>query len=546
MLFSHFSIGATTHHALRIAPYSALRRGTFLLLAIWTIGYLTCHAAKPAEPTAPADRGHVLLVQPVILCDDDGGQPARHALPKTLVDQAYTKADLEFLYLDPVRWNNGKALRGEINLNTIVKQGHANGMISTDPRIVTLLFVSAVDGNPGPLGRGLQGGNICFIALGPDGKMKDPAERAFVVGHEIGHCLGLHHTVDDPNVPDDVPNLQGGGPYDKRLAAEALHPTQVKTVLASPLSMPRRHFHSAAETAKYLAHDQWDNSCHGLSDNTIRFELQLPAEAQLPADPDKRADYVRKQYSDAATDFNKEDIELLNRLVDNLDKHLGNQWPILTRTPWNFAKMNPSFSNGYPHTRGLTIVLTDRAINMFKRNEAFALEILLHEKLHVIQRLLPARFKNRFKEYGFEHVRLPADTPARLNLIRNPDAPNNIWAIKPNGKPMLLATTLKMVNGKPWMTPTLHPLTPAKDQPFTHTPGPAIENKETIAQWNARFPIHIGHDDPREVAAYLLMQIFHTDFLKKEAPQLSPEHQKLIDTERKHLPKLLHIGPEKK
>ncbi len=99
-----------------------------------------------------------------------------------------------------------------------------------DPEVVTLLYVSNVDGNAGPLGRGLQNGNICFVCLGPDLESNEAGMDAFVVGHEVGHCLNLIHTVDDPNVPDDLVNLQGDGPYEDRLAVEGLHETQRDTV----------------------------------------------------------------------------------------------------------------------------------------------------------------------------------------------------------------------------------------------------------------------------------------------------------------------------
>lgn len=190
-------------------------------------------------------------------------------------------------------------------------------------------------------------------------------------------------------------------------------------------------------------------------------------------------------------------------------------------------------------------MLTDRFLEMAKSDRRLAVEVLLHEKLHVVQRLLSRRFVKRFQDYGFMPVTLPEDTASQLHLIRNPDAPKSEWAIVVDGQPMLLATSLKMVNEQPHMIQVLHPLTPVVAKPYTFTPGPAMEKKQAAAKvtkWQENFPIRTGHDDPREVAAYMLMSIYRTDFLKQNNPQLPANQQTLLDDERNVLSKLLGMA----
>ena len=105
-----------------------------------------------------------------------------------------------------------------------------------------------------------------------------------------------------------------------------------------------------------------------------------------------------------------------------------------------------------------------------------------------------------------------------------------------------------MIAGRPQMAQVLHPLIPVAGKPFTHMPGPAIEHDAAgaiITKWQKRFPIPTGHDNPREVAAYLLMSIYQTDILKKEAPKLPAKQQAVINDERKILPKLLGMTTKK-
>ena len=74
------------------------------------------------EEKPPGDRERVVIVRPVVLCDNDGSNPAAFELPKKLVDRVYTKADLEFLYMTPRHWSYGEGRQRKVNLDTIVSR----------------------------------------------------------------------------------------------------------------------------------------------------------------------------------------------------------------------------------------------------------------------------------------------------------------------------------------------------------------------------------------------------------------------------------------
>ena len=78
-----------------------------------------------------------------------------------------------------------------------------------------------------------------FVAMPK--KQTNPEMEAFAAAHEIGHCLGLIHAVDDPNVPDDKPSIMGDGKFSERIGKSALAPAHIRRVRRSKLLLwPRR------------------------------------------------------------------------------------------------------------------------------------------------------------------------------------------------------------------------------------------------------------------------------------------------------------------
>ena len=477
------------------------------------------------EISDPAKRPRVVVVRPVILCDDDGSHPARYSLPKKLVDRVYTKADLEFVYLEPVSWHFGKARRGEVNLNQIVDQGVKTGMITKDRRIVTLLFVSAVDGRPGPLGRGLQNGNICFVTYGEKGAAADPAMRAFVVAHEVGHCLNLIHTVDDPKVPDDIPNLQGDGAYEDRLAVDGLHDTQRDTVLKSPLVMERIKFHSVQEGRQLICDETWEPYIAGATDEMLRFTMGLKADAALPGDPRVRLGFIFEKYREKVLAFTDDERRWIRKLVDELNDITGKKWPCMARLPWHFVKVDSSFCRGMAHTRGITIYLSDKYLERMANDEKTARSILLHEKLHVIQRLNPSRFESLYREYGFAPVELARGEIQKLSAAQNPDALKFDWAILNNGKPTMLFTVLKPgKTGHYEFETEYRALEEQTDGKFKV--GAKLKDDDSFTEWKASLPLNTGHDHPNEVSAYILGSFWRRNFSRQSTEALSEPHAK--------------------
>jgi hypothetical protein len=74
----------------------------------------------PTLGARSAQSNNIVLVQPIVLCDDDDGGPAPMRLQEVAIGRAYSRAGVDFCFAEPIAWNNAEARDGKINLDRIV------------------------------------------------------------------------------------------------------------------------------------------------------------------------------------------------------------------------------------------------------------------------------------------------------------------------------------------------------------------------------------------------------------------------------------------
>lgn len=498
-----------------------------LLLLIALIG-LTCSCNSPQpEELAP----FVLIVQPIITQSDEGTNPASMSLPEKLVDNAYSKAGVDFLFLEPIFFNNTKARDGLINLDSIVRIAGEKGFIKGQDDIVNMFFVDAVDGQKGPLGRGMMGGNLTFITLGDDAGAEKKNMQAFVIAHEVGHNLALKHAVDDNNVPDSIPNIQGDGEFKDRINPKySLNQYQIDIVHNSPLVHSRIDFLEPERAARAILDESYEPYFSQLQ---IREIEAFTSSKVLTSNLNEARDYARKKFASAVTDFTESERKCISFVVDKVNATLiENNITLMAHHPWRFIKIEDWLCGGFAHTRGTYIILSQRHIdhltktwndNMTLEEERILLEqmggLLVHEQMHSLQRTFKSKFETLYTDYwNFTNANVLDDAAITKDQVSNPDAPIADWLIRnPQDtnsfywiRTLLKETDSIPIMGKDFIEKVFivskrngkYYTVASKDKELTY-----ISLKDIEFHKNS-FPITRGIDHPNEISAYMFSDYY--------------------------------------
>ncbi len=221
---------------------------------------------------------------------------------------------------------------------------------------------------------------------------------------------------------------------------------------------------------------------------------------------------------------------------------------MLANQPWNFLKFDNELCSGFSHTRGLSILFSERvvqhAVSLFKDgNLDVALKtmgpLLVHEQMHVLERCYPQRFAKLYEEvFGLIHAKVKPNRWLTANQVSNPDALSGDWLIplqlegadgqaSADGAPIQLwwpRTLLRPGVSTPRLGAdfvNLATLVKQTDQGhevvMTESGLPESRPMKELSPFLDRFPIRTGKDHPNEIAAYLMEQVLLAEVLGTDA-----------------------------
>lgn len=176
-------------------------------------------------------------------------------------------------------------------------------------------------------------------------------------------------------------------------------------------------FLSAAQTRAFLQADE-DGYVAQLSSFDLLARHASTREAYLQA------------AANAAMDFTEAQRDALTRTCKEADVLLLTHNPTMASIPWKLALVDEAYEGGFPHTRGNVIFLCPRTVE-----SADILRTLIHEKVHVWQRLYPRAMEKWMVDAGYARVALRKDERKR-GLRANPDVDDWIYQDPQSGQHM--------------------------------------------------------------------------------------------------------------
>lgn len=129
-------------------------------------------------------------------------------------------------------------------------------------------------------------------------------------------------------------------------------------------------------------------------------------------------------------EFSQKEKALLTKLVRKAEQYTQS-FTLFHNIPWKFVKIHQSIENGWPHTLGDVIVLSNR----FFTEQTFEEQIntIIHEKVHVFQRLYPLFTHQLISSTGWG-LEVKTTLESVSNARNNPDINNFVYGPKGTSK----------------------------------------------------------------------------------------------------------------
>ena len=274
------------------------------------------------------------------------------------------------------------------------------------------------------------------------------------------------------------------------------------------------------------------------------MEMQAKTGSALPGETlEEQRAACRKRYQAAVGAFSEPEQEAIRWYVGKYHEMLHETYPRFTKTPWRLVKLNPPVEGGLPHTRGTVIVLPPGIVRMLviakTRGPVGALPgiggVLLHEQLHVVQRLHRERMEHFYREiWKYVHAeRIERGAWLVRHQVINPDGVDARWVfeLEDEGEKRWVLPDVMLTEGEgPKQFPGDLQMVVLElektEQGFvvkTDRKGvPVYESLRGCEHWQATFPGTSTSYHPNETMADLFVKLVVSDHVLMDGPDVRP------------------------
>ena len=201
----------------------------------------------------------------------------------------------------------------------------------------------------------------------------------------------------------------------------------------------------------------------------IREIETFTQEKMLTNNLEEARNFARIKFASAVIDFTPSEKKCISFVAQQVDQIMReHNISLVANHPWKFIKIENWLCGGFAHTRGAYIIISQKHIDYLSKGWSDSMSekerltlikrfgaLLIHEKLHTLQREYKPIFDGLYKEkWGFVNAKVKDKAFVVKNQVSNPDAPIPEWIIPNEDNASLyywIRTLLKPTDGIPKM-----------------------------------------------------------------------------------------------
>jgi hypothetical protein len=194
-------------------------------------------------------------------------------------------------------------------------------------------------------------------------------------------------------------------------------------------------------TSKMYEYEDYQNSIHFIENKmlirTILFDyIKNLSDKEIKLKTNFKITNLNKNnvsafYVENTQKFTKNEKEILTSCINDIQKYIKKD-SLLNNYSWKFVKFTDGIEFEFPFTFKDVIFLNRRFLKMIKKKRLLCLEILIHEKIHIIQRYN----QSLFDKFYVNHLEIEINKNIIINnsikkmIFSNPDGLDLIYIYK--------------------------------------------------------------------------------------------------------------------